>query len=128
MFSKLVSKFAVFLIRSKKLSGEHKMRIMNALLVNVYALPIQDIVKLDQNGTLLVRGRQLTIEQAQSLIQSAAGLKDNFARKLIQEQVKFEAVKIGIHKALDNDALMFSKAALWYIEQEEAILSEIVSE
>lgn len=126
MVGTLAAKLAVLLLKSTRLSGENKMRVTNALLRNIDAVPVADIISYDQQGILLVNGRQLALEQAQSLLQSVEGLHDNYARKLIRTQVQYEAIKLGLHNGLSPDTILFAKAAIWYGEQEDRLISEII--
>ena len=121
----MLSKIIIKILKWKKLKGEDKTRIISALLENIDALPIRDAIKFDLEGTLIIRGRKLEIEQAQNLKQSVDVLKDNQARKIIQEQLLYEANKLGLHQGLTPEMIMFAKACVWAIQNEELLLNKL---
>jgi hypothetical protein len=121
MLSQIICK----ILKWKKLKGEDKTRIITALLDNIDALPIRDAITFDADGTILIRGKKLEIEQIQNLKTGVAVLKDNFARKLIQEQLLYEANKIGLHQGLTPEMIQFSKAVVWVLENEEKLINTL---
>lgn len=77
-----------------------------------------------QDGITL-NGKLLDREQAINFKESCVVLKDNFARKVLNEQVRFLAVNLGINVALSVDTILFAKAALWILQQEDDLLDKI---
>lgn len=128
MLSIIIAKFVVFILRHKRLSGEAKAICTSALLDNFNFLPICDIITFDTQGTIQIKGRSLEPEQAKAFAESARLLRDSFAKKVIREQVAFEAVKMGIHQGLTPDMILFAKAALWYAQEEDKVLGKIIAE
>ncbi len=110
------------------LSQEDRIALMTCILDKIQALPIQDIVTFDEQGTILLQGKKLEPDQAIIFRESAVALKDSFARKVINEQVTFEAIKLGVHISLNTDQVMFAKAALWIIQEEKRLLTQITEE
>lgn len=121
MLSKIICK----ILKWKKLKGEDKTRIISALLENIDALPIRDAIKFDLEGTVIIRGNKLELEQAQNLKNAVATLKDNYARKIIQEQLLFEANMLGLHKGLTPEMIQFAKACIWCLENEELLINKL---
>lgn len=109
------------------MKGDDKTRIITALLENIDALPIRDAITFDADGTILIRGKKLEIEQIQNLKTGVVILKDNFARKLIEEQLLYECSKMGLHQGLTPEQIQFSKAAIWVLQQYNKFL-EMLSE
>lgn len=122
-----IAKLVVWALRSKRLTGEQKTLVTNALLDNIHAVPIRSIITFDQYGTLYIGGRKLEPEQAMAFVESARALRDNHARKILSDQIAFEALKIGLHQGINSDTIMFSKAALWNQEEEQKLLASIVT-
>ena len=123
--SSLVTKLCLWAIRSTKIVGTDRTRIINALLGSINALPIKDAISFTLDGTLLIRGNKADLDQAQKIKQSADALKDNYFHKLLHEQVLHEANLIGLHKGLTPEDILFSKAAIWAILQEEIHINQI---
>lgn len=128
MLGKVISKIAVFALRSKRLSGEQKAFVTSALLDNLVAFPIRDIISFDENGTFKINGRILDTDQKIMFRESAVGMKNSFARKIIHDQMIFRAINVGLHKAINMDSIIFSQAALWVIQEEEKLLSTFTDE
>ena len=124
MFGHLIAKLTVFALRSKRLSGNDKALVTTALLDNLQAINIKDIIKIDEQG-IRINGRQLETEQAIQLRESVIQLQNSYARKVIREQVAYEAIKMGIHNGLNPDMILFAKAALWYDQAENQLIQSI---
>lgn len=128
MFSRIIAQLAVFALRHNRLSGEQKAFVTSALLANLNAFPIRDIIKIDDSGNLIVHGRTLDTEQRLALRESGANLKASLARQLVHDQMTFKAINLGIHNGLSTDAIIFSKAALWVIQEENALIDQFTGE
>lgn len=76
-------------------------------------------------GQLLVNGKKLDSDQAIALRESAENMQHSFANNLIDQQLTFEAMKLGVYKGNDTDMIIFSKAALWYIQEKKKLLTTI---
>lgn len=126
MVGRFIAKFALFLLKSKRLSGESKALVMSALLDNIKALPIRKVITFSPDGTIYIRGRRVEKADALTLLESAEMLQRNTFRRTLQEHIDFIAIELGVHNGLNQDMIMFSKAALWIHEQEKDILSKIV--
>lgn len=115
----------VKLLKSKKIEGIDKTRVITALLENIDALPIRDAVSIDK-GQIFLRGKPITdIDQAQALKQGANAMIHNGTRRIAEEQILFEASKIGLHQGLTPEQIVFSKAAIWVIQQFNRIYHEL---
>lgn len=125
MRGKLLSKIVIWALGTTKISGEDKAIITTALLRNIDALPIRDAITYDLEGTLMIRGKKLDLDQAQSFKQGVAVLKDNFARKLIQEQLLYECSKIGLHQGLTPEMIQFAKSCVWVLQNEEQLIDKL---
>ena len=104
---------------------EDRVVITAALIEKINALPIGNSIVLTEKG-IQINGRDLETEQVINFKESCIALNDNYARKIINQQLKFMAIIEGVHKGLSPEQLSFSKAALWLIEQEQALIEKIV--
>lgn len=102
------------------------MELTTSILEKLNALPIRDIMTFDADGTILARGQKLATGEAMALKQGADALKSNFARKIINEQRIYEAIKIGVYNGINTEQILFAKAALWVIQEEDKLLSKLI--
>jgi len=112
-------------LEKEKLSIEDRTALTTAILSRLMVLPLADSFVVG-GGNVSINGKQMDTEQVIVFRDSCIALKDNFARQIIQQQVRYLATNLGIYKSVSTDELFFSKAALWCIEQEEKLLDKIV--
>lgn len=117
----------LFLLKHKEVDQKNKVQILSALTQKL-ELPVNDNFTYDVEGTLLVKGRKLQPEQYMALREGADALKRNETRKLIHEQIAFEAVKEGMYKTISLDTLLFAKCAIWLQQQEDRLIKELSGE
>jgi len=128
MLNKIITKLVILALKSKKITGQNKASVLNALMENIGMLPTQKIITFDQYGTLLLKGKPLVVEQALTFKQGAMALKDNEVRKVLNEYKKWLAVEMGVHQGLNPEMILFSKACLYLIQEEEKMLEQIIQE
>lgn len=92
----------------------------------LHALPLQDSIVIGQ-GTIMVNGHNLETDQVQVFAESAVAFRDNWARKVIHEQVRYLAVNGGVFKSVSLDEIMFFKAALWCLNEEDKLLDRLTT-
>lgn len=126
MLSKLITKLTIFALRNKRLKGEYKAQITSELLKNIHAIPYKDILQTLQDGSVMINGKKMDMDTARMFRDSCITLRDNFARKIIHDQVLFEATKIGVHQANNQDAITFSKSAIWNQNEENILISGLL--
>jgi hypothetical protein len=124
MMGNLVARIVSTLLRSVDLSVSARSLLTATLLDKLKALPASAILSKDEEGTLLVRGRRLTVQHAIALRHSALSVINSPIWKLIYPEVQHRAIQIGVHKALDADQVFFSKAALYELQEIQSILEE----
>lgn len=118
---KVAVMFAQFLLR-QNLSQELRLKLTTSILETLQALPFRDIISVNEKGVMLVNGRQLELEQMIQLRESARGALQSTALKLIEDQVLFNAVTIGVHKLEKTEQILFSRAAIWWGQQQHELL------
>lgn len=82
---------------------------------------MSDILTVDENGQLLVRGKRVDASQALILRRSARRLLREPSRKLVHDQVTFKAVTMGVHQGDTPEKVLFSKVVLWWGQQEDEL-------
>ncbi len=121
----MLTKLLIKILKNKKTTLEDRQLILETLLESITVVPITDIVTFDNNGTLLLSGKTLNIDQAIALRESAIALQKNQFYKVIKEQIAMEAIKIGVHKGNTLEQIMFPKAALWIQQQEMELIAKM---
>ncbi len=128
MLGTIITKVIVFALNHKRLSTEQKGLIIKHLLANIGALPLRSSIAYDMEGTITINGKKLEVETARVFVESCKALKDNFANTIIDEQLTFLAIQTGVHSGLNTEQIMFSKAALWTIQERKKLLSDILAQ
>lgn len=126
MFGRITSRIVIWFLNTARFSIEDRAVLTNHLLQKLAALPVRDIITLNDEGGLLINDRPLSVEEVVSLRESATQLSRNYIRKILREQMAFEAIKVGVHNSISNDTNFFAKAALWNQAKENEILQNIV--
>ena len=125
---KLSTRLTARLLKNSRLSIEDRVYLTNVLMDKLNIIQISDIIKIEQDGTLLVNGRQLDYEGAKSLKEGAKNLLDSQVRTFLHDEVRYRAIQSGIHKSTAIEDVFFSKAAIWWGEQENEILHLLAGE
>ena len=111
--------------KKAKLSLEDRVALTTAILNSLSVLPIDDAIVIKPDA-IIINGKPLDTEQMVQFTESCKALKDNKARQVFNEQIKFLAINMGVHQALTVEQMMFSKAAIWCLQQLETLLDKIV--
>lgn len=127
MIEKLIIKLTIFLLK-KDLSEASRNKLITCILDKLYVLPLKEIIVRDEQGTFLVSGKPLELEKLMILRESARSALQSVALKLINEQVLFNAVTIGVHRVEKPEQLMFSRAAIWWGQQQDSLLKLLANE
>lgn len=110
------------------LTYDEKSYLSTKILDKLAALPLRDIIEFSDTGSLLINGRPQSLEQMKILHESARALRSNYMRRLIREQVAYNAIKLGLHKAVKIEDTNFSKAAIWWGQNEEKLIDLLAGE
>jgi len=113
-----------FLLRLRPSLAERN-EIINEALCTLGALPTSRILTIDDAGRLLVRGVPSSIEDLIHLRNQASFIRDSSAWKLVRENLLFEAISKGVHEAQTSEQMLFSKAAIWNIQQMDELLATL---
>jgi hypothetical protein len=105
---------------------ENRIALTTALLDKLNALPIGELIHFTETG-LMLNGKELEEDQVLNFREACVALKENYARKVIFEQVRYKAIDLGINKALSNDTLYFSKAAIWSLNEIEVLIQKLLT-
>lgn len=121
MIGRVIAKIVVWALKSKTLSLQQKTECTNALLRNLFALPIRNTIIINEQGTLLINGRAVDREKAMQLRESSIATLESQARKLVKEQVAYLAINQGVHVCNTPEQMIFAKAALWFSQEEDKL-------
>lgn len=80
------------------------------------------IITSDDSGNIFVQGEPLDNERLTHFRAALRNHEDNYARTVIRDQLKWLAINQGIHQCQTDSQLIFAKAALWLIDQEERLI------
>lgn len=128
MFSSFTSKLVLWALKTVRIHGEDKTRVMAHLLKNIGALPLTPAFTVDVSGAIVLNGKTLDMEQTIGLRSSASALQQSSMEKVLNEQMRFLAIQMGVHQGLNPEMIMFSKAALWVIQEREKVIRQIAIE
>lgn len=123
-----IARLAILALKDSNMDLEDRSLCTAALLNGLNALPLRSIISTNEQGVLLINGKVVEREKFVQLSQSAKSALDSTARRLINDQVTYAAVEMAVHKALTTDQIMFAKAALWYIKEEESLYRLLAGE
>ena len=125
MLKKFAVKLTQFLLERGNLSFEDSSALIGTVLDKTGALPFKDIIEYAGDGSLIVGGKELNVEQAKYLRESAIAAIDNQAINLVCERITYLAVLEGVHKAETIPQLHFGKVAIWWSQNIKDILSKL---
>lgn len=119
MFSRFASWFAGALLRSSVLTETDRIKLSRTIMGELGALPIKEIIEIDRNGNIFMNGTPADPDIVKKLSNSARGAINSYALNFIHDQVMFEAIKLGVHTVETERQMHFSRAAIWYGQQEK---------
>lgn len=127
------TKLAVMLLRSGKIGNEERQLLTTAIINRLGALPVRARITIDEANQIFIDGKKLTVETARRLHDGSKAMLNNFARKIVREQIVFMAVHKGVHENVSPEQGLFAKAALWNLQEEEELyrrfaLEEIIED
>ena len=121
MIGTIASKLALYALKFN-LTVKARNELTRAILASVGALPIKDVLQFNQDGSLLVKGEPVDVLSAHALKESAKLVLGSKAHVLIDEQVAFMAVTLGVHNCDSLDKMQFARGALWHGQQKDRLL------
>lgn len=124
MVSPITNKVIAKLKRAN-LSLEDRTALITVLLNKLHTLPLDNTFIVDQNS-VVINGKPLATEQLIVFRDSCIALRDNFAFKVLSEQIRYLATNLGVYKSVSQDELFFYKAALYNLQQFDELLDKVV--
>ena len=121
-------RFLLWLIDVWTKSPSDRLLITTRLLSTVGALPVHSIITVDDANVLHIQGKPVNKERALMLRESALNVLRSPAYQVIREQVLYQAVSKGVHEGMSVDQIQFSKAAIWFGDEEMKLLKVFASE
>lgn len=117
-------RFACFLLK-QPLNLQQRTRLVGAILESNNAVPLSDVITLDQDGTMVIENKRIDLDKAIQIRESARAVLENEARKYVQNQVASIAGKRGIAEGDTPEKLYFYRAALWWGRMEQEIYEKL---
>ena len=124
----IITKIVIWLLKKSELSLRDRTALVTQLLDNLEAIQSRDIIKVNNEGQLVVNDRILDVEGARQLRESAIAILNSSAWKFVREQVEFRAVVLGVHNGDTPEKVYFSKVAIWFGQQIDEILQLLAQE
>ena len=128
MLKKFAIKLVQFLLERGNLSFEDSSALIGTVLEKTGALPYKDIIEYGKDGSLIVGGKPLTLEQAKYLRDSAIAAINNQAINLTMERITYLSVLEGVHKAETIPQLYWGKVGIWWGQNIKKTLQELAQE
>lgn len=125
---RLIVKLVIWLLKSSIITLEDRNTLTTSVLDKLTILPMYDIIKVNENGQLLINNRVVDLEKARLLRESALAALNNQSLKAVHEQVLFTAITMGVHNVTTPEQMLFSRAAIWYSQQEITILKTLAQQ
>lgn len=99
------------------------------LLESLETPPLRGMISTDESRRMTIAGRVVAPDQLIALKESAQNALDSQALKIVRDQVRFKAIDQGYLSALDpTKTATFYKAALWYVQEEVALLQSLAGQ
>lgn len=106
-------------LSKRDLTLEQRNELTRYILKSLDAFPLHCMIGEDKvTGEILINGNRVDIEKAKQLHEAAKSALNNKALKLVNEQVLYEAISMGVHTVNNPLELLFARAAMWYGEQQ----------
>jgi hypothetical protein len=115
-------------LNKSDLSAVDRSLLISAVLNKVAAIPLRDIIVLNEQGTLFVNGREVKDAELMSLRESADSLLHNKAFRLIREQAVYATFVQAAHRSGNIEELIFGKAALFWGNLEDAYIKMLLGQ
>lgn len=112
-------------LNKANLSLEDRTALVTALLSKLHTLPL-DNAFIVENGQVIINGKQLETEQVLVFRDSCLALRDNFAFQVINDQIRYLSMNLGVYKSRNMDELFFYKTALWNLQQYSELLDKVI--
>lgn len=127
MLGSIATTVAAWLLKSR-LSTENRLKLTNAILSELGTIQSSDVLTWSDAGVLHIQGREVDVEQARLLRESAKVLLNSPARNIVRKHVEFKAVTLGVQQAVSPEQMMFGKSAIWWGQEEDKIFRTLAGD
>jgi hypothetical protein len=110
---KFIVQLAIWLLK-KDLSLMNKTKLLNAILDKLSMLPLRRIIEVSENGSLIIKGKELDLEETNLLRESAKVALLNRAEQLVEDETLYTAYSFGVNGSKCFDDIYASKMAIWW--------------
>lgn len=123
--NQMAIRLALWLLK-RPLTLSQRNLLTTAILERLGALPIRSSLSVNETtGEILVSGTPIDLDHARVLFEGAKQLLNNPVLKILWDQVAYNAIGFGVHKAENETQMYFARAALWWSQEEKRILGEL---
>jgi hypothetical protein len=122
MFQNIIVKIVAKLL-SKDLTLKNRGLLITTVLDRLSMLPLKSIITVNDNGSLVIRDKELDYEEMNLIHESAKALKDNRVYQLIQDEVLFRAFTFGLNHSTNFEQIYCSKMAVWWGMEQSKLLN-----
>lgn len=122
MFARLITRLTCALLKGAHLSVQDRTLLTAAMLDTLNAFPLSDILSIDEEGKMLLQGKPVEYTQARALREGARAILRMPTEKVIRDAILFKAIVMGIHQGDSPEKVMFSKVAIWFVQERDTFL------
>ncbi len=118
---------AALLKKIERFDPEDVALCTGALLDKLGAIRLHDTIYSDAaTGRMYIRGKLVKdVEVQKRILLHAREMRRNVVRKLVREKIEFMAAEIALHKSTSLWDIVFGKAALWALQEEDRVYEGI---
>lgn len=125
MLNRITTSLVLWLLKRSSLTKENRIELLNGIMDDLFVIPFRAIITTESDGSLKINGQTVDMQQARILREQAKALLNNQVLKLINDQVAYNAVNIGIFKSVTTDHLFFAKSALWGEDEKQKLIKTL---
>lgn len=105
-----------------------RQRIINFALRNLlHAVVLDDVIKQDKAGNIFIGGSQATEDQVRQLIAECKALEGFMVWKILNENIKKDALDRGWNNATNLDQLNTGKVMFYTLDLQKSIINMLRS-
>lgn len=114
-----------FLLRNRAVPSAIKNQVLTGAIAGISGVPLTASISVESDGSIMIHGKKLSALDMQALRESADGALNSYARSVVRDHVRFVAINNGFLKNDNLDTQVFYKAALWFSQEEDRVLSAL---
>lgn len=125
MLSKLLSKIIVWFITRQSFTTKDKSFVLNTFMKEAQMLPIHNVIGVNENGQVVISGNVLDIDKSILFKEGCIALQNSNVRKVIHDQLLYEAISMHIHRSNSDEQVLFGKVMIYLLQEEDKLINKI---